>query len=237
MTQHTSKGFENELLELRERILEMGGLAEIRIAEAMRALVERDDELALRIVRADDEIDQDELEIDALAQTILATRQPVASDLRFITMAMKIVTDLERIGDLAANIAKRAHELNRLPVIHPPVDFAPLAVRVQHSLRDALDSFVRRDPDKATSVIVSDREIDRLNADLFATLIQRVAEEPANASRVIPLTSIARSLERIGDHAKNLAEEVMFMVRGKDVRHGGLFAKGVGVSARTGRKR
>ena len=219
---HTSKEFEQELRQLRERVLAMGGRAEARIVEAMRALEHRDDALAERVVRADDEIDQDEIEIDELAQTMLATRQPVASDLRFITMSLKIVTDLERIGDLASNVAKRAQELNRLPALRAPVDFSTLAERVEGSLRDALDSFVHRDAEKATAVIEGDREIDRLNAEIFALLIARVATEPESASRVIPLTSIARSLERIGDHAKNLAEEVVYMVRGRDIRHRGL---------------
>lgn len=204
----------------------MGGRAEARIGEAMRALSERDEALARAVIEGDDLIDRDELEIDALAQTILATRAPVASDLRFITMAMKIVTDLERIGDLASNIAKRALELNRLPPLAPAVDFGPLADRVQRSLREALDSFVSKDAEKAAKVIEQDREIDELNAHVFADLISRVATESSTVTRVIPLTSIARSLERIGDHAKNLAEEVVFMVRGRDIRHRGARGEG-----------
>jgi phosphate transport system protein len=219
MNRHTSTGFDLELKMLRDRLLAMGGRAEKRIFEALRAFETRDDDAAERVILGDDEIDRDEIEIDELAQTIIATRQPVASDLRFITMSMKLVTDLERIGDLASNIAKRAKELNRLPSLAPAVEFGPLGERVQASLRHALDSFVRRDAEKAASVIDGDVEIDRENASLFTALIGRVADEPATANRIIPLTSVARSLERIGDHAKNIAEEVVYMVRGRDVRH------------------
>lgn len=217
--QHTSKEFELELRYLKERLLAMGGRAEHRLVQALRALERHDDALCTSVIQADDEIDRDELEIDALAQKILATRQPVASDLRFIIMALKFVTDLERIGDLATNIAKRARELNRLSDSHTIVDFAPLANQVQKSLRDALDSLAQEDADKAERVIAADREIDKLNASVFTDLIARLAHEPAVGNRVIPLTSVARSLERVGDHAKNLAEEVVYMVRGRDVRH------------------
>jgi phosphate transport system protein len=208
MTAHTSKEFENELRNLRDRLCAMGGRAEQQIALAMQALTEHDDDAARKVISADATIDRDELEIDELAQTILATRQPVASDLRFITMSLKFVTDLERIGDLAAGIAKRALELNRVPSLKSHVDLAHLASLVQQNLRAALDSFVAKDADRAHAVILADHEIDRLNANLFAELIAHVV-----------MTSVCRYLERIGDHVKNLAEEVVYMVRAKDVRH------------------
>jgi phosphate transport system protein len=216
---HTSKEFEQELRVLRERLLAMGSRAEEQIALAMRALAERDDKAAEAVIARDDTIDRDEVEIDELAQTILATRQPVASDLRFLTMTLKFVTDLERIGDLACNIAKRVQELNRLPQLKPYVDLPRMADLVQRNLREVLDSFVTRDAEKAAAAIRADTEIDRLNASLFAELIAYVATDPATVTRVIPLTSIARYLERIGDHVKNLAEEVVYMVRGRDIRH------------------
>lgn len=216
---HTNRGFEHELTTLRERILLMGGRDEQAIAMALRSLEERDIALADAVLKADDAIDRDELEIDELAQTILATRQPVASDLRFITMSMKIVTDLERIGDLATNIAKRSKELVGLPPLSPPANFQPLAQRVQASLREALDCFVEADVDRAFALIEGDREIDDMNAKLFADIISRVAVDRDVLRVIIPTTSIARSLERIGDHAKNLAEEVVYMVRGRDIRH------------------
>ncbi|HEY1557411.1 MAG TPA: phosphate signaling complex protein PhoU [Kofleriaceae bacterium] len=216
---HTNKDFDAELRTLRERLAEMGGRCEQQITDAMQAVTDRDDELARKVIDADHLIDRDENEIDELALQILATRQPVASDLRFITMALKFVTDLERIGDLAAGIAKRALELNRLPQLEAHADLASLAALVQKNLRAALDSFVARDADRATAVITADREIDKRNASMFAELLAHVATDPATVTRVLPLTSVCRYLERIGDHVKNLAEEVVYMVRAQDVRH------------------
>jgi len=219
MNTHTNKDFDTELRTLRERLAEMGGRCEQQITLAMQALTDRDDDLARKVIDADQNIDRDETEIDELALQILATRQPVASDLRFITMALKFVTDLERIGDLAAGIAKRALELNRLQQLEAHTDLGGLAALVQKNLRAALDSFVARDADRATAVITADREIDRRNASLFAELLAHVATDPATVTRVLPLTSVCRYLERVGDHVKNLAEEVVYMVRAQDVRH------------------
>ena len=218
-TTHTSKDFEQELRSLREKLATMGERAAQQIALAMKALAEKDDELAREVIKSDALIDKDENDVDELALQILATRQPVASDLRFITMSLKFVVDLERIGDLAVGIAKRALELNRLPTLEPRVDLASLAQLVQKNLHSALDSFVSRDADRATAVIKADVEIDRLNASLFAELIAHVATDPATVTRVLPLTSVCRYLERAGDHVKNLAEEVVYMVKAMDVRH------------------
>jgi phosphate transport system protein len=219
ISSHTSKDFETELRTLRERLCAMGGRCESQITLAMQSLTDRDDELARMVIDADVAIDRDENECDELALQILATRQPVASDLRFITMSLKFVTDLERIGDLATGIAKRALELNHLPPLAPAPDLNRLSGLVHKNLKAALDSFVARDADRATAVIVADREIDKLNASEFAALIAHVATDPATVTRVLPLTSICRYLERIGDHVKNLAEEVVYMVRAQDVRH------------------
>ena len=219
MTAHTSREFEHELRILRERLATMGERSRRQLALAMKALADKDDELAREVVKADALIDKDENDVDELALQILATRQPVASDLRFLTMSLKFVVDLERIGDLATGIAKRALELNRLPTLEPRVDLAPLATLVQNNLHAALDSFVKRDADRATAVITADSEIDKLNEKLFAELIAHVATNPATVTRVLPLTSVCRYLERIGDHVKNLAEEVVYMVKATDVRH------------------
>lgn len=216
---HTSKDFETELRTLRERLCAMGGRCEQQILLAMQALADRDDEMARKVIDNDMAIDRDENEVDELALQILATRQPVASDLRFITMSLKFVTDLERIGDLAAGIAKRALEINHLPPLTHSPDLQRLAGLVHKNLKAALDSFVARDADRATSVISADREIDALNASQFAELLAHVATDPATVTRVLPLTSVCRYLERIGDHTKNLAEEVVYMVRAQDVRH------------------
>jgi phosphate transport system protein len=219
MTAHTSKDFEQELRTLRERLATMGERAARQIALAMKALADKDDDLARDVIRNDTQIDRDENEIDELALQILATRQPVASDLRFITMSLKFVVDLERIGDLAGGIAKRALELNRLPSLEPRVDLAKLASLVQKNLQAALDSFVSKDADRAHAVITADAEIDKLNASLFAELIAHVATDPATVTRVLPLTSVCRYLERVGDHVKNLAEEVIYMVKATDLKH------------------
>lgn len=219
MTAHTSKDFEQELRTLRERLATMGERAARQIALAMKALADKDDDLARDVIKNDSQIDRDENDVDELALQILATRQPVASDLRFITMSLKFVVDLERIGDLAGGIAKRALELNRLPSLEPRIDLSKLASLVQKNLQAALDAFVRKDADSATAVITADAEIDKLNASLFAELIAHVATDPATVTRVLPLTSVCRYLERVGDHVKNLAEEVVYMVRATDVRH------------------
>jgi phosphate transport system protein len=219
MTTHTNKEYEGELRALRDRLCAMGGRCEQQIMRAMHALEERDVAEAKRVIDSDHEIDKDENDCDELALQILATRQPVASDLRFIVMSLKFVTDLERIGDLAAGIAKRAIELNPLQPLQPTVELGHLAALVQKNLRAALDSFVAKNADQATAVIEADREIDKLNASLFAELLAHVATDPASVTRVLPLTSVCRYLERIGDHVKNLAEEVVYMVRAQDVRH------------------
>lgn len=219
MTAHTSKDFEQELRTLRERLATMGERAARQIALAMKALADKDDDLARDVIKNDTQIDRDENEVDELALQILATRQPVASDLRFITMALKFVVDLERIGDLAGGIAKRALELNRLPSLEPRIDLSKLASLVQKNMQAALDAFVRKDAESATAVITADHEIDKLNASLFAELIAHVATDPATVTRVLPLTSVCRYLERVGDHVKNLAEEVVYMVKATDVRH------------------
>ena len=219
VTSHTSKDFDSELRTLRERLCTMGGRCEQQIRRAMQALADRDSDIAREVIAADQAIDRDELEIDDLALQILATRQPVASDLRLIIISLKFVTDLERIGDLAAGIAKRALELNPLPPLEPTGDIDRLSQLVQRNLRHALDAFTAKDADHATAVIAADTEIDKLNASLFAELIAFVATDAATVTRVIPLTSVCRYLERIGDHVKNLAEDIVYMVRAQDVRH------------------
>jgi phosphate transport system protein len=219
MVTHTSKDFEQELRELRERLCLMGGRCEQQIRRAMEALRDRDSELARSVIGADHEIDRDETEIDELAYQILATRQPVAGDLRLVLSSLKAVTDLERIGDLAAGIAKRALELNPMPPLEAQAELDRLALLVERNLRAALDAFSSRDADRATAVIEADHEIDRLNASLFAELVAFVATDAATVTRVLPLTSVCRYLERIGDHVKNLAEDIVYMVRAQDVRH------------------
>jgi len=219
MIEHTSREFDHELKVLRSRLSAMAERAATQIALAMKALTDQNDDLARQVISGDAAIDADESDIDRLAMTILATRHPVASDLRFVTMSLKFVIDVERIADLAAGIAKRALELNRLPALEPRGDLPALAAMVQRNLHVAIDSFVRGDAEQAAIVIRADVEIDRLNATLFAQLMAHVAADPATVTRVLPLSSVCRYLERIGDHVKNLAEEVIFMVEATDVRH------------------
>jgi phosphate transport system protein len=219
VVEHTDREFEQELKALRGKLSAMAERAAAQIALAMQALATQSDDLCHQVVKNDAAIDSDENEVDQLAMKILATRHPVASDLRFVTMALKFVVDVERIGDLAGGIARRALELNRLPPLQPRGDLNKLAAMVQKNLYLAIDSFVRGDTQQASAVIRADVEIDQLNASMFAQLISHVAADPATVTRVLPLTSVCRYLERIGDHVKNLAEEVIFMVQATDVRH------------------
>jgi phosphate transport system protein len=220
MIEPTDREFAQELRTLRALLSAMAARAAEQIAEAMEALTGQDDELAREVIAGDKAIDADENEIDRLAMHILVTRHPVASDLRFVTMALKFVVDVERIGDLAAGIARRALELNHLASLEARGgDLARLASMVQKNLSEAIESYVRGDVERAMAVIRADAEIDRLNASIFAQLIAHVAADPATVTRVLPLTSISRYLERIGDHIKNLAEEVIFMVSATEMRH------------------
>jgi phosphate transport system protein len=226
MMGHTDKEFDQELRTLADRLVKMGARASEQITLAMRSLTEKNDDLARQVVSADSIIDRDEVEIDALAMQILAMRQPVATDLRFLTMALKFVVDVERIGDLASGIAKRALELNRLPVLDSRIDLNKMAALVQNNLHLALDSFARRDAEQAFEVIKCDLEIDKTNTNLFAELLAHLATDPSTVTRVLPLTSVCRYLERIGDHVKNVAEEVIFLARGINVRHRAVIPQG-----------
>jgi phosphate transport system protein len=219
MIEPTDREFAHELKTLKDRLSSMAERAAEQIALAMEALTAQDDEMARQVIAADEVIDNDENEIDRLAMEILLMRHPMASDLRFVTMSLKFVVDVERIGDLAVGIANRALELNRLDALDWRGDLNRLATLVQRNLHLAIEAFVGRNIDQANAVIRADEEIDRLNASLFAQLIANVAADPATVTRVLPLTSVSRYLERIGDHVQNLAEEVIFMVSAAEVRH------------------
>jgi phosphate transport system protein len=224
MIEPTDREFAQELRTIRDLMSAMAQRASEQIALAIEALEKRDDRLAGRVIESDKEIDRYENDIDKLAMQILMARHPVASDLRFVTMALKFVVDIERIGDLAKGIARRALELNRLQPLDWDSDLTYLAILVQQNLHLAIDSFVHANSDEARAVIRADAEIDRANSNLFATLLALVATDPASVTHVLPLTSVSRYLERIGDHVKSVAEEVIFMVSGADVRHEELFA-------------
>jgi phosphate transport system protein len=216
---HTSREFERELRTLRDRLLAMGGRAEQQIARAVEALRTRDERIAEQVIDDDSSIDEDERGIDELAFLILARRQPVASDLRFVMLAVKVVTDLERIGDLAVNIAKRVKELLRLPPSSMQERLELLAERVLAALQLALDAFVHADAERAEQVIEGDRDIDALNMHVIRDLLATETQDTQALARSLALSSVSRYFERIGDHATNIAEMVIYFVRGRDIRH------------------
>jgi phosphate transport system protein len=219
--EHTNREYEQELRKLREQVLRMGAKVEEIIGGSIKSLIERDSALATRMIAFDRKINQMEIDIDELCLMVLARRQPVASDLRFITMALKLVTDLERIGDLGVNICERVVELNEEPQLKPYVDLPRMAEEVQAMLREALDAFVAGDPERAQAVIERDHTVDAFYSQIFRELLTYMMEDTRNVYRATRLQSIAKYLERIGDHATNLAEMVVFMVKGKDIRHTG----------------
>jgi phosphate transport system protein len=218
--EHTSKSFEQQLRTLKDRLLLMGHHAEKMIADAMHALVERRASLAEEVIKSDDTLDQLELEIDNLCYEILALEHPVARDLRFVATALKIVRDIERIGDIAVNIAERSRELIQEPVLKRLIDFPIMADAAQRILKDSLDAFVNSDAELAEKVIRDDRLIDDLNERMFRELLTYMMEDTRYISRAMKLIFIAKHLERVGDHSANIAEMVIFLVRGQDIRHG-----------------
>jgi phosphate transport system protein len=217
--EHTSRQYERELQELKDKILLLGGTVEMMIASAMRSLLQRDSDLARSVIASDPRVDAAELEIDHLSVSLLALRQPAASDLRFITTALKIVTDLERIGDLTVNIAERAIELNEEPPLKPYIDIPRMASTAAGMVHQALDAFVNRNAAQAQEVLARDDGVDRLNVQLFRELLTYMIEEPRSVTRALRITFIAKYLERIADHATNIAQMVIFLTEGRDVRH------------------
>jgi phosphate transport system protein len=217
--EHTDQQYEHELRGLREQLLLMGSRVERIIGDSIKALTERDSALAERTIAADRTVDRMEVELDQLCLQILAKRQPVASDLRFITIVLKVVTDLERIADLGVNVCERVIELNAEPQLKPYVDLPHMGDEVQSMLREVLDAFVARDAARARGIIERDRVVDALHAQVFRELITFMMENAHNVYRATRLQSISKYLERMGDHTTNLAEMVIFMVDGNDVRH------------------
>lgn len=228
LQRHTDREYEAELEKLREQVLLMGARTEELLAQAMRAFSERDAELARLTIRIDNQIDQLELDIDQLCLKILARRQPVASDLRFITTTMKLVTDLERMGDLGVNVCERVIELATEPPLPATTSVTRIAEAALAMLHDALDAFVAGNTEAAEEVIERDGQVDAYYAQLFPELLQLMMKDSDSVFRATRLQSIAKYLERIADHATNIAEMVVFMVRGKDVRHAFALSRGDG---------
>jgi phosphate transport system protein len=218
-TEHTDKRYEEELKKLREEILYMGGLVEDQIQKAVKTLVDRDSELARVIIERDHEVNRLDVDIDDICIKLLALHQPAGRDLRFITTGLKITTDLERIGDMAVNICERALELNQEPQLKPYIDIPRMARISQRMIRESLDAFVREDTELALKVCKDDDEVDQLNAQIFRETLTFMLENTQTISRATKIASVSKYLERIADHATNIAEMVIFMVKGKSIRH------------------
>jgi phosphate transport system protein len=216
---HTDRHYGEELKLLQAKILELGGFVEKQIANALTALVDRDDDLARLTIDRDHTVNRMDVEIDELCIRLLALHQPTARDLRLITTGLKITTDMERIGDMAVNACERAIELNREPQLKPFIDIPRMADVAQQMLRESLDAFVREDVDLALKVCRDDDSIDELNGQLFRELLSYMMEDPKTVTRSIRLLFVSKYFERIADHATNIAEMVVFMVKGKSIRH------------------
>ncbi len=211
--------FDVELKNLKEKLLRMSSLAEEAISASIKALVERNTSLADKVLKSDDAINMLEIEIDELSLKLLALYQPEAGDLRFITSAMKIINDLERIGDLAVNIAERTVYLLSVPLLKPLIDIPRMAKSTQGMLRDSINAFVNNDAKLAWNVCLRDDEVDQLNDQLFRELLTYMTQDHKNIERALALILIARNLERIADHSTNISEDVIYIVEGRTVKH------------------
>ncbi|MEQ1870293.1 MAG: phosphate signaling complex protein PhoU [Vicinamibacterales bacterium] len=217
--QRITRHFQEELEQLKARLLEMGGLAEERVRLSVKGLTDRDHDLIESVLAGDGPINKRHIEIDNRCFTLLALYQPVAADLRTIVSAVKINTDLERVGDLAVNIAQAARRYASHPPVKKLVDIPRMASIAQSMLRDALDAFVRRDVALAHQVLNEDDSLDSLKTQIFRELLTYMLQDPSTIEPALDLILVSRHLERIGDHATNVAEDVIFIVSAKDVRH------------------
>jgi phosphate transport system protein len=211
--------FDQELAQLKEHLLRMASVVERQIFRAMQSLVERDSDLAHGVVIHDHDVNSLDVDIDDACIKLLALHQPTARDLRFITTAMKISSELERMGDLAENIARRALELNEEPQLKPYIDLPRMGDSTMRMVQECLNAFVNSDATLARKVCNDDDYVDNLNEQLFRELLSFMLENPKTITRAIRLTFVAKSLERIADHATNIAELVVYMVEGKNIRH------------------
>jgi phosphate transport system protein len=216
---HTSIQYERDLQEVKEKLLYLGTLTEKAIENAMNALLDMDSDLARETIGGDSKIDKLDEEIEEKCIRLLALRQPAARDLRFITTAIKINGHLERIGDMAANIAEKAVELNKKPQLKPYIDLPRMSDITQRMVRKSLDSFINEDCDTANEVRRKDALVDNLNDQIFRELLTFMMEDTGTIHRATLLMQISKSLERISDHATSIADMVIYMVTGKNVRH------------------
>jgi len=211
--------FIEELDELQKKLLEMGGLVESGVHNSVLSLTEHNETLAQEVLRNEARINQMEIEVDDFAVGLMALYQPMARDLRFLTAAIKINADLERMGDLAVNIVERALSLIYQPPVKPLIDIPQMAKLVESMVRRSLDAFVKRDPELARTVLLSDDAVDELRDAIYHELIGFMERDSRTVSRAVDLMFVARNLERIADHATNIAEDVLYLVQGVDVRH------------------
>ena len=219
MEGHIYKAFDMELKELKEKLLHEAGLVERAIQDAIKALLERTSDTARKVIEDDDSINTLEVEIDEFCLKLLALRQPAARDLRFITTAIKINYDLERIGDMAVNICERVLELNQESQLKPYIDLPTMASIVQTMVKESLDAFVKEDVQLALKVTQDDEKVDSYLDQLFRELLTYMMQDARTISRATRLLFISKNLERMADHAVNIAELVIFMVEGKIIRH------------------
>jgi len=211
--------FEDELQQLKNRLLEMGALVEDRVHRAVHSLIDRKAEEAEVIIRGDQVVNELHIEIDDRCLRLLATQTPLAVDLRLITSAMKINSDLERIGDQAVNVAENVVKILPQPPLKPLIDIPRMAEIAEKMTRDSLDAFVKRDPELARDVLRRDDAVDQLKDQVFRELLTYMMADPGTIQRALALILISRNLERVADHATNIAEDVIFLVEAKDVRH------------------
>jgi phosphate transport system protein len=217
MTRH----FEQEMAALKQKLLTMASHAESALSNGIKALVDRNDDLARKVIADDSILDQFEIDIDEMAIALLALQGPLASDLRLITIAMKISHDLERVGDEATTIARRTIELSQEPQLKPYVDIPRMSNLAMEMLDGALDAFVNHNSEKARAIVPRDKEVDNINRQLHRELVSFMIEKPATITRCLNLMVISKCIERIADHATNIAEEVVYLYEGRDIRHTG----------------
>ena len=211
--------FDQELQGLRDRMLAMAGMAEQAVGKSIAALVDRNLQMAQEVILEDAQINRLEVEIEETCLSLLARYQPEARDLRFIAMVFKIVNDLERVGDQAVNVGERTLDLLQAPLLKPLIDIPKMAALAQQMLKDSLDAFVHLDPEKARAVCRRDDEVDRLNDQVYHDLLVTMTQDPKTITRAIDLILIGRNIERVADHATNIAEDVYYLVKGTTIKH------------------
>ncbi|HLY09943.1 MAG TPA: phosphate signaling complex protein PhoU [Planctomycetota bacterium] len=211
--------FDEQIQEIRQKLVRMGGLAETMIASALRMLIERDDRYYREVTEREEQVNGLQIEIDDMAVRVTALQQPVGSDVRFLFMAARITSELERIGDQAINICQNAQHLLKAPPLKPFVDIPIMAEIAQRMVRDSLDALIRKDVSIAERVLTEEDKVDAFRDQVFRELLTYMMADPATIPRALSLILISRNLERVGDHATNIAEEVIYWIQGRDIRH------------------